>query len=68
HLAVEYVNHKNSKFGLSIAYDHLFSFGGWIELLQDHLRLELGFTTPLIRDPKPWEPDNFFSITPRFYF
>jgi hypothetical protein len=68
HLAVEYVNHRNSKFGLSIAYDHLFSFGGWIELLQDHLRLELGFTTPLIRDPKPWEPDNFFSITPRIYF
>src|SRR4030095_13045202 len=47
HLGVEYVNQKNSKFGLSIMYDHLFSFGGWIELLQDHLRLELGFTTPL---------------------
>lgn len=68
HLGVEYVNQKNSKFGLSIMYDHLFSFGAWIELLQDHLRLELGFTTPLIRDAKPWEPDNFFSITPRFYF
>ncbi len=68
HFAVEYVNHKNSKFGLSAAYDHVFTFGGWIELIPDHARLELGFSSPLIRDAKPWEPDGFFTITPRFYF
>jgi len=68
HVAVEYVNHRASKFGLSAAYDHLFTFGGWIELIEDRLRLEVGFTTPLIRDAKPWEPDNFFQITPRIYF
>lgn len=68
HLMVEYVNHKNSKFGLSAGYDHEFMFGGWIELIQDHLRLELSYSAPLIRDPKPWEPTQFFSITPRFYF
>jgi hypothetical protein len=68
HVTVEYVNHRASKFGLSAAYDHLFTFGGWIELIEDHLRLEVGFTTPLLRDAKPWEPDNFFQITPRIYF
>ncbi len=68
HVAVEYVNHRASKFGLSIAYDHLFTFGGWIELVEDLLRLEVGFTTPLLRDAKPWEPGNFFQITPRLYF
>jgi hypothetical protein len=60
HVTVEYVNHRASKFGLSAAYDHLFTFGGWIELI--------GFTTPLLRDPTPWEPENFFQITPRIYF
>jgi hypothetical protein len=68
HLVVEYVNHKNSKFGLSAGYDHEFMFGGWIELIQDHLRLELDYSAPLIRDAKPWEPTQFFTITPRFYF
>lgn len=68
HFMVEYVNHKNSKFGLSAGYDHEFMFGGWIELIQDHLRLELGYSAPLIRDVKAWEPGSFFSITPRFYF
>lgn len=68
HIAVEYVNHRASKFGLSAAYDHLFTFGGWIELIEDRLRLEVGYTTPLIRDAKPWEPSSFFQITPRIYF
>lgn len=68
HFVVEYVNHKNAKFGLSAGFDHLFSFGGWIELITDHLRLELGYSSPLIRDAKGWEADQFFTITPRIYF
>ncbi len=68
HFVVEYVNHKNAKFGLSAGFDHLFTFGGWIELITDHLRLELGYSSPLIRDAKPWEADQFFTITPRIYF
>ncbi len=68
HFVVEYVNHKNAKFGLSAGFDHLFTFGGWIELIEDHLRLELGYSSPLIRDAKPWEADQFFTITPRIYF
>ncbi|MBS1902269.1 MAG: hypothetical protein JSS75_01020 [Bacteroidetes bacterium] len=68
HFMVEYVNHKNSKFGLSAGYDHEFMFGGWIELIQDHFRIELNYSSPLIRDAKAWEPQSFFSITPRFYF
>lgn len=68
HFVVEYVNHKNSKFGLSAGYDHEFMFGGWIELIPDHFRIELGYSAPLIRDAKAWEPSSFFSITPRFYF
>ena len=68
HFAVEYVNHKASKFGLNAAYDHLFTLGGWIELVEDHFRIEMTYSAPLIRDAKPWEPDSFFLITPRFYF
>ena len=68
HFVVEYVNHKNAKFGLSAGFDHLFTFSGWIELITDHLRLELGYSSPLIRDAKPWEADQFFTITPRIYF
>jgi hypothetical protein len=68
HVGLEYVNHRSSKFGLSLFYDHLFTFGGWIELIEDHLRLETSYTAPLVRDPKPYEPPYFFSITPRIYF
>jgi hypothetical protein len=68
HFEVDYVNHQSSKFGLSAAYDHLFTFGGWIELVEDHFRIELSYSGPIIRDPKPYEPGNFFLITPRFYF
>ena len=68
HVAFEYVNHQASKFGLNVAYDHLFTFGGWIELVEDHFRIEMSYSGPIIRDPKPWEPSSFFLITPRFYF
>ncbi len=68
HIAFEYVNQQASKFGLNVAYDHLFTFGGWIELIEDHFRIEMSYTAPIIRDPKPWEPASFFLITPRFYF
>jgi hypothetical protein len=68
HVAVEFVNHRSNKFGLDFQYDHLFTFGGWLELIPDHLRIEASYTTPLIRDPLPYEPPYFFLITPRFYF
>jgi hypothetical protein len=68
HVAFEYVNHQASKFGLNVAYDHLFTFGGWIELIEDHFRIEMSYSAPIIRDAKPWEPTSFFFITPRFYF
>jgi hypothetical protein len=68
HVAIEYVNHRANKFGLDFQYDHLFTFGGWLELIPDHLRLEASYTAPLVRDPLPYEPPYFFEITPRFYF
>ncbi len=68
HVGLEYVNHRSSKFGLNMYYDHLFTFGGWIELIDDHLRIETSYTAPLVRDPKPYEPPYFFQITPRIYF
>jgi hypothetical protein len=68
HIAIEYINHKSAKFGLGAMFDHIFTFSGWIEIVEDRLRIETSFTTPLIRDAKPWEPDNFFQITPRIYF
>jgi hypothetical protein len=68
HVAIEYVNHRSNKFGLNFQYDHLFTFGGWLELVPDHLRLEASYTCPLVRDPLPYEPPYFFEITPRIYF
>jgi hypothetical protein len=68
HVAIEYVNHRSNKFGLDFQYDHLFTFGGWLELIPDHLRIEASYTAPLVRDPLPYEPPYFFEITPRFYF
>ncbi len=68
HVAIEYVNHRSNKFGLDFQYDHLFTFGGWLELVPDHLRLEASYTAPLVRDALPYEPPYFFEITPRIYF
>jgi hypothetical protein len=68
HVAIEYVNHRSNKFGLDFQYDHLFTFGGWLELVPDHLRLEASYTAPLIRNALPYEPPYFFEITPRIYF
>jgi len=68
HVGIEFVNHRSNKFGLSFQYDHLFTFGGWLELIPDHLRIESSYTAPLVRDPKPYEPPYFFLITPRIYF
>jgi len=68
HVGVEYVNHRSNKFGLNFQYDHLFTFGGWLELVPDHLRLEASYTAPLVRDAKPYEPSSFFMFTPRLYF
>ena len=68
HVGLEFVNHRSSKFGLNMYYDHLFTFGGWIELIEDHLRIETSYTAPIVRDPKPYEPPYFFQITPRIYF
>lgn len=65
---IQYVNHRSAKFGIGAAFDHLFTFNGWIELINDRLRIETSYSAPIIRDPKPWEPDGFFQITPRFYF
>lgn len=65
---IQYVNHRSAKFGVGAAFDHLFTFSGWIELINDRLRIETSYSAPIIRDPKPWEPDGFFQITPRFYF
>jgi len=68
HIRLSYVNHRSSKFGANIEYDHLFTFGGWLELIEDRFRIEMSYTTPILRDLKPYEPGNFFFITPRFYF
>ena len=68
HVAIEYVNHRSNKFGLDFQYDHLFTFGGWLELVPDHLRLEASYTAPLVRNALPYEPPYFFEITPRIYF
>ncbi|HEY3874614.1 MAG TPA: hypothetical protein VGM92_04005 [Candidatus Kapabacteria bacterium] len=68
HVGIEYVNHRANKFGLDFQYDHLFTFGGWLELIPDHLRIEASYTAPLVRDPLPYEPPYFFMITPRIYF
>jgi hypothetical protein len=68
HVAIQYVNHRTNKFGLNFQYDHLFTFGAWLELIPDHLRIEGAYTAPLVRDPKPYEPPYFFEITPRLYF
>ena len=68
HVAIQYVNHRTNKFGLDFQYDHLFTFGAWIELIPDHLRIEGSYTAPLVRDAKPYEPPYFFEITPHLYF
>ena len=68
HVGIDYVNHRGNKFGLDFQYDHLFTFGGWLELIPDHLRIEASYTAPLVRDPLPYEPPYFFEITPRIYF
>ncbi len=68
HVAIDYVNHRANKFGLDFQYDHLFTFGGWLELIPDHLRIEASYTAPLVRAALPYEPPYFFEITPRLYF
>jgi hypothetical protein len=68
HVAIDYVNHRANKFGLDFQYDHLFTFGGWLELIPDHLRIEASYTAPLVRAALPYEPPYFFEITPRIYF
>ena len=68
HVGIEYVNHRANKFGLDFQYDHLFTFGGWLELIPDHLRIEANYTAPLVRSALPYEPPYFFEITPRLYF
>ena len=68
HVGIDYVNHRGNKFGLDFQYYHLFTFGGWLELIPDHLRIEASYTAPLVRDPLPYEPPYFFEITPRIYF
>ncbi len=68
HVAIDYVNHRSNKFGLDFQYDHLFTFGGWLELIPDHLRIEASYTAPLVRSALPYEPPYFFEITPRLYF
>jgi hypothetical protein len=68
HVAIQYVNQRSNKFGLNFQYDHLFTFGTWLELIPDHLRIEASYTAPLVRDAKPYEPPYFFEFTPRLYF
>jgi hypothetical protein len=67
-VTLQYVNHRANKFGLNFQYDHLFTFGGWVEIINNTLRLDMSYTAPLVRDPKPYEPSGFFFITPRLYF
>ncbi|HET6511032.1 MAG TPA: hypothetical protein VFH43_02485, partial [Candidatus Kapabacteria bacterium] len=67
-VTLQYVNHRANKFGLNFQYDHLFTFGGWVEIINNTLRLDMSYTAPLVRDPKPYEPAGFFFITPRLYF
>lgn len=67
-ITIQYVNHRANKFGINFQYDHLFTFGGWVEIINNTFRLDMNYTAPLIRDPKPYEPSSFFFITPRLYF
>lgn len=67
-ITLQYVNHRANKFGLNFQYDHLFTFGGWVEIITNTLRLDMSYTAPIVRDPKPYEPSSFFFITPRLYF
>lgn len=67
-VVIQYVNHRTNKFGLNFQYDHLFTFGAWVEIVEDFARLDMSYTAPLVRDPKPYEPSSYFFITPRFYF
>ncbi|HET7152265.1 MAG TPA: hypothetical protein VFJ29_00735 [Candidatus Kapabacteria bacterium] len=63
HIRVEYVNHEAAKFGTFFQYDHMWMFGGWIELFNG-FRIEAEYAAPF-HPANPWEPQSFFLISPR---
>lgn len=63
HIRVDYVNHESAKFGTFLQYDHLWMFGGWIELFNG-FRIEAEYAAPM-HPANPWEPQSFFLISPR---
>jgi hypothetical protein len=66
-LRVEYAHYGSRIYGLGFQfYSSVVELDGWLELLRNFLYVELRYSAPVLRDPKPWEQPYFVLVSPRF--
>ncbi len=66
-LRAEYTRHGTRMYGVGVQYYHsIIEVNGWLEFIKNFIYLDLRYSAPIIRGPKPWEQSYFVMISPRF--
>jgi len=66
-LRVEYVRRGEDTYGVNLQYyNSLIYLNGWVELVRNFIYLDLRYSAPIFRGPRPWEQPYFYMVSPRF--
>ena len=61
---LEYVNRQSMPFGGSLQYYNEWFLGtAWMEVVPNHMRLEIKAGAPVFRKHREWEPQHFVALT-----
>ena len=65
---IEYRNYRFDRFRVTAQFTRLLMFIGWAEIVPPFIYAEIKFSTVVLRNPRPWEHDNYVSGTVGFKF
>ncbi len=63
----EYVRRGVETYGVGVQYySSVLLVTGWIEMIRNFVYLDVRYSSPILRKPKPWEQSYFVMVSPRF--
>lgn len=64
---LEYVRRGVETYGVGVQYySSVLLVTGWIEMIRNFVYLDIRYSSPILRKPKPWEQSYFVMVSPRF--
>lgn len=60
----QHIGSRTYGFGIQ-TYNSTALINGWIEMVKNFIYIDIKYSTPILRDPNPWENSYFIMVSPR---